>query len=172
METKSNVTTITPEELIEQLRAIRAHIPEYVQLTTADALTLRRAANVSPQFLHASVNGVGASQPLQAALGRNPEELRQEEDALTRWSAVEDELRATLHGVMSANLTRRHRLGVTALQAYQISRQLVRQPGNHDLLPHVQEMRRLNTFGKRRKAAQPQVKAQPAQPPAEPKPVQ
>jgi len=33
-------------------------------------------------------------------------------------------------------------------------------------------MRRLNTFGKRRKVAQPQVKAQPALPPAEPKPVQ
>ena len=166
METRSNVTTVTPEELIEQLRAIRAHIPDYVQLTIADAATLRTVAHVSPQFLHASVNSVGASQPLQAALGRNPEELRQEEDSLTRWSAVEDELRATLQGVISANLTRRHRLGLTALQAYQISRQLVRQPGNRDLLPHVEEMRRLMTFGKRRKAAQPQVKTQPAQPQA------
>ncbi|HEX9981981.1 MAG TPA: hypothetical protein VGF69_01835, partial [Thermoanaerobaculia bacterium] len=38
----------------------------------------------------------------------------------------EDELRTLLEGVSAANLIRRHRLGVTVLQAYSISRQLVR----------------------------------------------
>lgn len=69
---------------------------------------------------------------------------------MVRWNAVENELRTMLKGVAAANLARRHRLGLGALQTYSIARQLVRKKEHADLLPLVEEMRRLNPFGRKR----------------------
>jgi hypothetical protein len=157
-----NETPMTPEQVVEQLRALRAQIPDYAQLTTADSSAKQRAANVDGAFVQATINAIGASPAVQNAVGRTPESLRQDADDAGRWTAVEDELRAMLKGVITANLTRRYRLGLTSLQAYSISRQLVRQPEHADLLPHVQEMRRLNRFGRRRR---PAAVAKPQTPP-------
>ena len=143
-------TPKTPEAVVERLRALRAEIPDYSQLTIADAASLRRASTVDEKFVQASINAIGASDTVRGAIGRTPDVMREEIDEIARWTAVEDELRAMLKGVMAANLTRRHRLGRTALQAYHISRQLVRQPEHGDLLPHVQEMKRLLRFGRGR----------------------
>ena len=84
---------------------------------------------------------------LRAAIGQDPEALREDLALQARWSALEDEARAFLRGVEAANLTRRHRIGVTALQTYQIGRQLVRKPEHQDLVPHVAEMKRTNRLG-------------------------
>lgn len=92
---------------------------------------------------------------MQNAVGHTHVELREESDAAGRWTAVEDELRAMLKGVVAANLIRRHRVGLAALQAYSISRQLIRQKEHGDLLPHVQGMKRLSKFGRRRTSVQP-----------------
>lgn len=156
---ETNDTQLTPEAVVEQLRVLRAQIPEYSQLTNADAATLRRAANVNGNFVQATINAIGASPAVQTVLGRTPDVLRQEADEAARWTAVEDELRAMLKGVIAANLTRRHRLGLTSLQAYSITRQLVRQPEHADLLPHVQEMKRLNRIGRRRARPSTTLKA-------------
>src|SRR5437899_6504416 len=43
-----------PETIVEQLRALRVHVPEYVQLSVANAQSLRRAAHVDPDFVQAS----------------------------------------------------------------------------------------------------------------------
>jgi hypothetical protein len=80
-----------------------------------------------------------------------------ERDDIARWANVEGELRAMLTGLASANLSRRHRLGLTALQAYAIGRQLVRKKAHADLLPLVEDLRRANRLGKRR-ATEPPVK--------------
>lgn len=159
MENAASDTLITPEAMVEQLRALRLQIPEYTQLPNADAATMRRAANIDANFVQATINAIGASPSVQSALGRTPEALRQESEDAARWTAVEDELRAMLKGVIATNLTRRHRIGLTALQTYSISRQLIRQQQHADLLPHVQEMKRLNRIGRRRK---PAVAPQPA----------
>jgi hypothetical protein len=140
-------TPMTPEEMVSQLRTLRAQIPEYVQVTSSFAATKRRVAAIDEAFVHATINAVGASPAMQDALGQTSDELRQEADALTRWSAVKDELRAMFQGITAANLTRRHRLGRTALQAYGISKLLVREPEHAYLLPHLQEMKRLNRLG-------------------------
>ena len=154
---------LTPEALVEHLRELRAQIPDYGQLTTTDAAVLRRAASLNTSFVQAAINAIGASKEVQLALGRTADLLRQDADETARWSAVEDELRAMLKGVIAANLTRRHRLGLTALQAYSISRQLVRQPDRADLLPHVQEMKRLNRFGRAR--SRPAIRKEKPEPP-------
>src|ERR1043166_1474844 len=130
--------TLTPETIIEQLRTLRSQIPEYVQLPVADAQSLRRAANIDIEFVQASINAVTESDRLAGALGRSAADLRQEAIDADRWGVAEDELRAMLPGVTAANLVRRHRIGLTALQTYHICQQLVRQKEHSALLPHLQ----------------------------------
>jgi hypothetical protein len=161
MATENNNTLISPDAIVEQLRAVRSQIPEYSQLTSAGARTLRAASGADRSFVQASINAVGASVAVQSALGVPAEAMRAEADEAMRWSAVEDELRAMLKGVAAANLTRRHRIGLNALQAYAISRVLVRKPEHADLLPHVAEMKRTNRFGRSRVKADPELKKKP-----------
>ena len=157
----NNNTLISPDAIVEQLRAVRSQIPEYSQLTIANAQTMRAASGADRRFIEASINAIGASPMVQSAVGVPAETMRAEADEAVRWTAVEDELRAMLKGVTAANLTRRHRLGLNALQAYAISRALVRKPEHADLLPHVAEMKRTNRFGRARAKADPALKKKP-----------
>ena len=59
-----------------------------------------------------------------------------------------------LSGVAGANLVRRQRVALIAAQAYGISTQLARDPANAVLVPHVQEIKRLKGFARRKKAVQ------------------
>lgn len=145
----------TADAIIEQLRAIRQQIPEYTQLAIPDAKAIRRVAHINSDFIDAAINAVGASEVIQTAVGRTNVNLRGENEEAGRWTAVEDELRAMLKGVVAANLVRRHRVGLAALQTYNISRQLIRGKEHADLLPHVQGMKRLSKFGRKRKTAPP-----------------
>lgn len=154
----------TPEQIVEQLRILRQHIPNFGPLTVTDAVLLRRAAHVHDDMLRAATNTVGASPFVSAAIGKDAEMLRNERMEVSRWSAVEDELKALYKGVAAANLARRHQLGLNALQTYFITRQLVRQREHADLLPHVAEMRRVNKFGAKRRP-------QPVETPVVPAPV-
>jgi hypothetical protein len=144
-------TMLDPVTLIEQVRALRQQIPEYGQLPLRDRRLLTPAASLHPDFLQGSITVVGASGGVQSILNTTPEVMQQQTDEAVRWATAEDEVRALLEGIHAANLVRRHRVGLMALQAYQIGRQLVRQKENADLLPHVQELQRINKFGKRAK---------------------
>ncbi len=161
--------TIAPDDLIAQLRVLRAQIPGYQQLPVLDAASIRRVAHVNADFMQASFSAIGESSIVETAVKRSSNDLRQDLDVSGRWMQVEDELKAMLKGVAAGNLDRRHRLGLVALQAYSISRQLVRQKDNGNLLPHVQTMKRLNKFGKKRKVAS--QAPQPSPTPEAPSPV-
>ena len=165
--TDPSIVPIEPEDLVAQLRGFRQRIPEYGQITTIAAGQLRRAASVKPALVYASVNAIGASSIVQNAVGTTPPVVLQVQGDAARWSAVEDELRAMLKGVSAANLARRHFVGFTALQAYGVARRLVRQKEHADLLPHVDEMKRLSR--RRKKADTP---AEPAPEPQHPAPSQ
>ena len=155
----------TPEQIVEQLRILRQHIPNFGPLAATDAALIRRAAHVHDDMLRAATNTVGASPFVAGALGKDAEAMRNERTDVSRWSAVEDELWTMYKGVGASNLTRRHQLGLAALQTYFIARQLVRQREHADLLPHVAEMRRVNKFGPKRR---PQPAEPPVIPPADP----
>jgi hypothetical protein len=148
-------TVLDPNAIVEQLRSLRQHIPGYGQLSVAEATAILRTAHVDADFVQSSINAVGASEVVQSALGRTPDDLRSEIADAGSWTSVEDELRSILKGVSAANLVRRHRVGLAALQTYSITRQLVRDKQHADLLPHVAEMRRLNRFGRRLRATKP-----------------
>jgi len=152
--TKEAVTPITPEELVRQLRALREQVPDFTLMSNEDLRPLVRAAAVDIQLVHQSINAIAASTPLEQSLGRSAESLRLETELAGRWSQVIVEIDAFRLGVSGSILIRKHRVGSTALKAYQMSRQLARYKENANLLPHIDAMKRVAKFPAR--AAQPQ----------------
>ena len=154
---------MTPEEVVRQLRALRAQIPEFVLMPVPEKLALVRVASLDPKFVQASINAIGASEPLAGFIGRSAEEMRAEGEVTARWSAVADELRSFASGIDGVITVRLHRTGLAALQAYKASVQLVRNPDHAHLLPHVKAMKQRLKFVSRRRG-------EPAQPEPSPGP--
>jgi len=174
-------TPLTPEQIVETLRVLRQHVPDFGPLSVPEATALRTTAKIHPEFALASINTIGASATIAQAVDHDAPSLINERIEADRWSAVEDELLTMLKGVSAAILARRYRIGLASLQAYNIARQLVRKKENAGLLPHVENMRRTNRLGRKKAAAPttPQTPASPtpapsttpAQPSATPSPV-
>ena len=72
--------------------------------------------------------------------------------------------RSFLKGIEWANLVRREQLAFIASQAYSFGSQLARSPVNADLVPQVEEIKRLKTLTRRKKA--PQIPKTPSPTPA------
>ena len=155
---------LTPEEAVELLQVMRGRVPDFTLLSIPDLQALSRAAAVDLRFVHEAINAIAASPNLSAALGRDAEELRQSLELTDRWSQVVVELDKLRNGVVGAMKVRRHRVGATALQAYQLSQQLARYRENATLLPHIDAMRRASRFIRSRHAP-------PVTPPPVPEPV-
>ena len=144
---------LTPEQFIEQLRALKAQIGPIVPLTAAQRQSLRDKAKVSQAVVDASIGVIGAADIVSQAVGVPAPDVYQLVDEVSRWMAVEGELRAVLNGVAGANLVRRQRIAHITGQAYNIGRQLARDPGHAELVPHVDEVKRLRKLSSRRKRA-------------------
>jgi hypothetical protein len=145
---------LTPEVVVEQLRAMRGQIGEVSPLTPEQRRQLRNHGRTSNPILQASINVIGALDIVEQAVGQPAEDVRQLYDESNRWTAVEDELRMMLSGVAGANLIRRQRVALVAGRAFNIGTQLARDPAHAVLVPHVQEIKRLKSFSRRKKAAQ------------------
>ena len=146
--------TLTPEAVVDGLRAMRAQIGEVTPLTPEQRIVLRNRARTSNPVLQASINVIGAADIVSQAVGQPAGDVRQMYDEANRWTAVEDELRTMLSGIAGANLIRRQRIALIAGQAFSIGAQLARDPAYAVLVPHVQEIKRLKSFKRRKKAAQ------------------
>ncbi len=145
--------TLTPEAIVAQLRATRARIGEVTPLTAAERQSVRNRTRTSDPVLQASINVIGVLDIVEQAVGQPADEVRQLYDDANRWTAVEGELRAMLNGVSGANLIRRQRLDFIAAQAYNIGTRLARDPAYVVLVPHLEEIKRLKSFKRRKKAA-------------------
>jgi hypothetical protein len=142
----------TPEDVVEQLRAIRLEVDDEIKsLSFAERRGLRNKIKTSDASLQASVSLIGASDNVSHAIGRSVEDVLELFSARQRWYAVESELRTFLNGVSSANLVRRHQLELIAGHAYTIAARLARDPANANLIPLVEEMQRLRKLERRRK---------------------
>lgn len=153
---------LSPDEIVRALRTLRERMvePEEMSITPSQK---SRLAHVDANFVQAAVNATGVSDVAQRALGRTDKELRKDIDVAARWSAVADELRAMLKLAVALNTVRRQKIGLAALQTYQICRQLARDPRNSQLDAHIEEMKRLNKFGRTRRKAQPAAIQPPKQ---------
>jgi hypothetical protein len=157
----------TPEAVVDQLRAVQ--MGEVTPLTAAERRKLRRRTVTSNPVLQAQINVIGAHDLIEQAVGQPADEVRQMYDESNRWTAVEDELRRMLSGVVGANIIRRQRISLIAGRGYGIALQLARDPANAILVPHVQEIKRLKSFSRRKKAA-PAPGAPPSPAPDTPAP--
>ena len=147
-------STWTPEAILEGLRAMSVHMGEVTPLTPRQRKTLRDRARASNAVVQASINVIGALDNVSQAVGQPAAEVRQKYEEVNRWTAVEGELRTMLSGVAGANLIRRQRVVLIAAQALSIGAQLSRDPIHAVLVPHVEEVRRLKRFTRRKKATQ------------------
>jgi len=146
---------LEPEAVVEQIRLLRSQMEEVTPLTAAQRRILRaQSRNQSDAVVAGSLGVLGALDSVALALGQQPEEVRQLQSDWNRWAAVAGELRALLNGVDGANLVRRQRLALVSAQAYSIGAQLARDPANAILVPHLQEVKRLRSFSKRKKTAE------------------
>jgi hypothetical protein len=165
-------SNLSASELISQVRALRARIPNYAPLSAAEKKARVPVANLHPEFVVGSIQITGASEKLQQVTGQDQSALLQDASDDVPWSLAEEELRGLLEGVSATNLARRHRLGNAALVAYAFGRNLIRLPENADLIPHVEKLQRLRRLGRRKPAAQPPATPAPTTTPSTPAPQQ
>ena len=151
---------VTPEGIIQQLRAVSAQIPEVTPLTPQQREIVRRQAKTSKngEIVETSISMIGTEDLVSQAVGQSADEVHAMRDEAGRWGQVEDELRAMLEGVAGANLIRRQKISIIAERAYGVGSQLARDPEHEALVPHVQEIKRLKKIARRKKpAATPQT---------------
>lgn len=146
---------VTPEGIIQQLRAVSAQIPEVTPLTSQQREVLRRQAQTAKngEIVDTSISMIGAADLVSVAVGQSADEVHAMCDESSRWAAVEDELSAMLKGVAGANLIRRQKIAVIAERAYGVGSQLAPDPEHSAILPHVQEIKRLRKLSRRKKPA-------------------
>jgi hypothetical protein len=164
---------LTPDAVIEQIRTLRSQIGNVTPLSKAQRDQLNQRARKQPApIVDMSIGVIGSSATVAQAVGQPIDDVLQLQAESVRWGHVADELRTFLKGVEGANLVRRERLAFIAAQAYSFGSQLARNPVNADLVPQVEEIKRLKSFVRRKKAAQaPQTPSPVPVPPTSPGPV-
>ncbi|MEA2489118.1 MAG: hypothetical protein QOH21_910 [Acidobacteriota bacterium] len=146
-------TSIAPEpgvsskEVMEGTRGLRTKLG-FQRTSATEAQSRARVSRLKMDFIRAAFIAIAASEKLRVAIGRTPEELRGDEDFISEWTSIADEIRALLHEVESTIMLRRHSMGLIALQTFQMTRQLVRDSSNANLLTHLEAMDRFNEFRK------------------------
>ena len=140
-----------PEELVQRIRAMTEEIPGFEHLTLAKARSLVASVKVTPEFLGIIMSALSASAPLRAAFDEDPEAIRWAAEFHAHYSSVMDEAASFERGMRTTAAIWTNKGGTMALQAYHIAQQLIRDPANSELIPFVQEMKRLQKRGKRRK---------------------
>jgi len=161
-DTPQQTPEVTPEGIIQQLRAVSAQIPEVSPLTAHQREVLRKQAQTSKngEIVQTSISMIGAADLVSQAVGQSADEVHAMCDESGRWEQVEDELRVMLNGISSANLIRRQKIAVVAERAFGVGSQLARDPEHAVLVPHVQQIKRLRKIARRKKPApapQPQA---------------
>lgn len=145
--------SLTPQSVVDQLRAIRNQIAEVAPLTPDQKKVLRRLpAKMTNEILQASIGVIGSSEIVQSAVGQS-EDARSLYDESNRWTEVEGELRTMLDGIAGANVVRRQRLALIASRAYGIGNQLARDPDHAILRPQLAEIKRLKKVALGKKPA-------------------
>src|SRR5438045_9710959 len=84
-ETPQPATSLTPEAVVEQLRAIRSQIGEPTPITSAQRAAMRPIAKLPQEIIQSSVNMIDFSSPVQQALRRPSSDVRDLQDANSPW---------------------------------------------------------------------------------------
>jgi hypothetical protein len=151
----AEVQPISPQELMDTIRTLKVRIPDYGQLPQSSRKAVQTIVHIHPQFKAAAIGGVAASPAIATAVGHTAGELNAMDADAEAWDNTIDEVKGLLKGLIAANLRRRHRVGLAALQSYSITRQLVRHEAHSELLANYDEMKRTSRLRRRRRDAAP-----------------
>ena len=162
-------TPLSPDVAIEQIRSMRAQLPEVATLTSKQRKALRNSSATSEPIVQASLNVIGVSDVVSSAVGQPLDGVRALQQEAILWKSVEEEARNFVTGLAGANLLRRQKLAVLAAQAYGIGTQVAKVPENEVLVSHVEEIKRLKKIARRKKSA-PATPEQPSPSPSTPAP--
>jgi hypothetical protein len=168
-ETPQPQTALTADATIEQIRSIRAQLPEVATLTSKQRKALQRTFPASAPIVQASLNVIGVSGIVSSAIGQPLDGVRTLQQEAMLWKAVEEEARNLVAGIAGANLLRRQKLAEIGAQAYAVAASAARVPVNEVLVSHVEEIKRLKKIARRKKSATP-VPQQPSPVPSTPMP--
>jgi hypothetical protein len=160
-ETPQPAPLLTPDVAIEQVKTMRAQLPAVSALSQKQRRSMRNVAASSEPIVQASLNVIGVSGNVSAALGLPVESVRALQQDAILWKALEEEVRNLLAGIAGANALRRQKLAQLGVKAYIIGSQLAREPENEVLVSHVEEIKRLKRIARRRKSA-PATPEQPS----------
>jgi hypothetical protein len=152
-ETPQPATPLAAGTVIEQVRSLRTQLPAVAALTAKQRKTMRAGVANSEPIVQASLNVIGVSENVSAALGQPIDAVRDLQQEAILWKAAEEEVRNLLAGIAGANAIRRLKLAKLGAKAYIIGTQLAREPENEVLVPHVEEIKRLKRLARRKKSA-------------------
>src|ERR1051326_6417846 len=129
-DTPQPTQSLTPEAIVEHMRSLCGQLPVAVPRTADQRNTVRNHARAAKngENLQTTISLVGTTDVIANAVNHDADGVRQLCDDSNRWGVVEDELRALLNGVSSANLVRRQKLAAIADTAYGVGLQLARTP--------------------------------------------
>jgi len=162
-------TPLTADATIEQIRSIRAQLPEVATLTSKQRKALQKTFPASAPIVQASLNVIGVSGIVSSAIGQPLDGVRTLQQEAVLWKSVEEEARNLVAGIAGANLLRRQKLAEIGAQAYAVASSVARVPENEVLVSHVEEIKRLKKIARRKKSATP-VPQQPSPVPSTPAP--
>ncbi len=143
---------VTPDQAVEVLRSLLAQVPDVMALTAKERVLLRGRARIPDSVVQASINFLGTSGKIKDAVGQQANEVVQLVNDANRWDVVTTELKGLLSNISDANLVRRQRAGLIAIQVYGVGRNLALDASNAELRPHVEEIKRLKRAARSRKA--------------------
>jgi hypothetical protein len=153
----SRGNAVTPDDAIEQIRALRATLPEVATLTPQQQRKmLRNSSQTAEPIVQSSLNCIGVSNVVSAGVGQPMEKVRALQQEAILWRAVEAEARSLVAGLAGANAIRRDQLALLGINAYAIAAQAARVPENEVLISHVEEIRRMKRIARRKKSAEAQ----------------
>jgi len=166
--TSADPSKLTPEAITEQLRSMRSQIDQVQPLSDKERRQLKqRLRSQTRPVVEASINVMGVLTNVSQAIGQPIEEVRQVQTETFAWDAAAEEARAFAKAIEGVNLIRRQRLALIGTQAYTIGTSLAKDPANGVLLAHVEEVKKLKSMSRHKKAPQaPQPPASPTPAPA------
>ncbi len=162
--------SLSAQELIDQIRAMRERIPYFtIPETPSDGVRLVRGASVPAAFVELTAVALKNSPALVRGGGADPEQLRDMQTYATAYSPFADELEALALFVRHSVLAAKHNAGTEAFTTYELAKRLAKRPATADLRPHVADMRRALVAGRRKAKVTPAPGPSPA--PTAPVPV-
>src|SRR5437773_9186347 len=96
---------LTPEAIIDQIRAMRSQVDDVTPLDKTQRQQLKQRTRRQPApIVEASISVIGSSETVAQAVGRPIDDVVQLQTDITRWGRAADELRTFFKGIDGANL--------------------------------------------------------------------